>query len=137
MTLRVFAAAGLALALAGCTTIAPQQQNAVEARWAGQPAGVFFAQFGPPTADVQSGGNTLYSWKGGYRNRKVPATYAKKPDGSRGKQTSPARTDYLSCSVQLTVSSDYVIRSVRLVGDRRQPGGPSWCEEVLAGAKAS
>jgi hypothetical protein len=136
MTLRVFAAAGLALTLAGCTTIAPQT-NAVEARWNGQPAGAFFAQFGPPTGDVQSGGDTVYSWKGGYRNRKVPATYATKADGSRGKQTSPARTEYLSCAVQLTVSSDYVIRSVRLVNDRERAGGPSWCEELLAGAKAS
>jgi hypothetical protein len=136
MTLRVIAAAGLALALAGCTTIAPQQ-NAVEARWNGQPAGIFFAQFGPPTGDVQSGSDTVYSWKGGYRNRKVPATYATKADGSRGKQTAPARTEYLSCAVQLVVSSDYVIRSVRIVGDRKQPGGPSWCEQVLAGANAS
>lgn len=136
MNFRMMTAAGLLLALAGCTTTTGVARNAVESRWLGQPAGTFFAQFGPPISDVEAGSDTVYSWKGGYKTRKVPAEYEKTADGKRGKRISPARTEYLSCSVQLTVSSDYVIRSIRLVGDRKRPNGPSWCEEFLGGAKA-
>ncbi|MQW86599.1 hypothetical protein [Sinorhizobium saheli] len=136
MNFRMMTAAGLLLALAGCTTTTGVARNAVESRWLGQPAGTFFAQFGPPISDAEAGSDTVYSWKGGYKTRKVPAEYEKTADGKRGKRISPARTEYLSCSVQLTVSSDYVIRSIRLVGDRKRPNGPSWCEEFLGGAKA-
>ena len=134
MNFRMMTAAGLALALAGCTTVGPAR-NAVEARWNGQPAGTFFAQFGPPISDVDSGDSTVYSWKGGYKTLRIPAEYAKGPDGKRGKRISAARTEYLSCSVQLTVSSDYVIRSIRVAGDHRQGDGPTWCEQFLGGAK--
>ncbi|WP_307233235.1 hypothetical protein [Pararhizobium capsulatum] len=135
MNFRMITMAGLALTLAGCTTVGPAR-NAVEARWNGQPAGTFFAQFGPPVSDVESGDATVYSWKGGYKTRRIPAEYAKGPDGKRGKRISPARTEYLSCSVQLTVSSDYVIRSIHVAGDHRSAEGPSWCEQFLGDAKA-
>lgn len=134
MNFRMITMAGLALTLAGCTTVGPAR-NAVEARWNGQPAGTFFAQFGPPISDVESGETTVYSWKGGYKTRRIPAEYEKGADGKRGKRISPARTEYLSCSVQLTVSSDYVIRSIRVAGDHRSGTGPSWCEQFLGGAK--
>lgn len=134
MNFRMMTAAGLALVLAGCTTVGPAR-NAVEARWNGQPAGTFFAQFGPPVSDVESGDLTVYSWKGGYKTLRIPAEYAKGPDGKRDKRISAARTEYLSCSVQLTVSSDYVIRSIRVAGDHRQGDGPTWCEQFLGGAK--
>ncbi|NRP71305.1 hypothetical protein ILFOPFJJ_02190 [Ensifer psoraleae] len=136
MNFRMMTVAGLVLALAGCTTTSGVAKNAVETRWLGKPAGIFFARFGPPIADVESGDDTVYSWKGGYKTRKIPAEYEKTADGKRGKRISAARTEYLSCSVQLTVSSDYVIRSIRLVGDRKRANGPSWCEEFLGGAKA-
>lgn len=137
MNFRLMTAAGLALALAGCTTVGPAS-NAVEARWNGQPAGTFFAQFGPPISDVDSGSNTVYSWKGGYKRRSTPAQYAEGKDGKKGKQISPARTEFLSCSVQLTVSQDYVIKDIRILGDRKSTtGGPSWCEEFLGGKASS
>ncbi|MDK1488852.1 hypothetical protein QN219_02100 [Sinorhizobium sp. 7-81] len=135
MNFRMMTVAGLVLALAGCTTTSVVARNAVETRWLGKPAGTFFAQFGPPIADVETGDDTVYSWKGGYKTRKIPAEYEKAADGKRGKRISAARTEYLSCSVQLTVSSDYVIRSIRLVGDRKRANGPSWCEEFLGGVK--
>jgi hypothetical protein len=135
MNFRLMTVAGLALALAGCTTTGPAR-NAVESRWNGQPAGTFFAQFGPPQSDVESGDMTVYSWKGGYKKRTVPAQYAEGKDGKKGKKIASARTEVLSWSVQLTVSSDYVIRSVHVLGDRKTSTGPSWCDEFLAGDKA-
>lgn len=136
MTPRILTALSLGLALAGCTTIGPAT-NAIESRWNGQPAGTFFAQFGPPVSDVQSGDSTLYTWKGGYRTRRIDATYETKTDGTRGKRLTAARTERVSCTVQLTVTSDYVIRSIRTVSDFKRPGAPSWCEEFLAGAKGA
>lgn len=135
MNFRLMTVAGLALALAGCTTVGPAR-NAVEARWKGQPAGVFFAAFGPPQADVSSGDMTVYSWKGGYKKRTIPAQFAEGENGKKGKKIASARTEFLSCSVQLNVSSDYVIRSVQVLGDRKTSSGPSWCDEFLAGDKA-
>lgn len=110
MNFRMMTAGALGLLLAGCTTTTGITRNAVEARWLGQPAGPFFAQFGPPISDVEAGGDTVYSWKGGYKTRKIAAEYEKTADGKRGKRISAPRTEYLSCSVQLTVSSDYVDR---------------------------
>ena len=136
MNFRMMTAGALGLLLAGCTTTTGITRNAVEARWLGQPAGPFFAQFGPPISDVEAGGDTVYSWKGGYKTRKIAAEYEKTADGKRGKRISAPRTEYLSCSVQLTVSSDYVIRAIRIAGDRKRPNGPTWCEEFLGGAKA-
>ena len=135
MNFRLLTVAGLALALAGCTTVGPAR-NAVESRWNGQPAGTFFAKFGPPQSDVESGETTIYSWKGGYKKRKVPAQYAEGTDGKKGKRIAPARTEFLSCSVQLTVSSDYTIRSIKVSGDRKSSTGVSWCDEFLAGDAA-
>jgi hypothetical protein len=135
MNFRLMTVAGLALALAGCTTVGPAR-NAVEARWKGQPAGVFFAAFGPPQADVASGDMTVYSWKGGYKKRTIPAQFAEGENGKKGKKIASARTEFLSCSVQLNVSSDYVIRSVQVLGDRKSSTGPSWCDEFLASEKA-
>ncbi|KQY37046.1 MULTISPECIES: hypothetical protein [Rhizobium/Agrobacterium group] len=136
MNFRLMTVAALALALAGCTTVGPAR-NAVEARWSGQPAGVFFAAFGPPQSDVSSGDTTVYSWKGGYKKRTIPAQFAEGANGKKGKKIAAARTEFLSCSVQLSVSSDYVIRSIKVLGDVKKSSGPSWCEEFLAGQKAS
>jgi hypothetical protein len=136
MNFRLMTVAALALALAGCTTVGPAR-NAVEARWSGQPAGVFFAAFGPPQSDVSSGDTTVYSWKGGYKKRTIPAQFAEGANGKKGKKIAAARTEFLSCSVQLSVSSDYVIRSIKVLGDVKKSSGPSWCEEFLVGQKAS
>jgi len=134
MNFRLITLASLALALAGCTTVGPAG-NAVEARWKGQPAGAFFAKFGPPTSDVAAGDSTVYSWRGGYKTRQVPAVYAELPNGKKGKLVSRARSEYLRCEVQLTVSSSYVIQSIRTVIDKPGvKGGPSYCEEFLGGA---
>ncbi len=135
MNFRLMTVAGLALALAGCTTVGPAR-NAVEARWKGQPAGVFFAAFGPPQSDVSSGDMTVYSWKGGYKKRTIPAQFAEGENGKKGKKIASARTEFLSCSVQLNVSSDYVIRSIQVLGNVKKSSGPSWCDEYLASDKA-
>ncbi|SMD20287.1 hypothetical protein SAMN05880593_1529 [Rhizobium sp. RU36D] len=131
MNLRAITVAGLCLALAACTTTGTSG-NGVEARWNGQQAGAFFAKFGPPTSDSTDGNDTLYSWRGGYKTRTIPAVYETLSDGKRGKLKTPARREYASCSVQLRVSQDYVIRSVRIVSDRPGiNGGKTYCEEFL------
>lgn len=131
MKLRAITLAGLSLALAACTTTGGSG-NAVEARWNGQQAGAFFAKFGPPTSDTTEGNTTLYSWRGGYKTRTIPAVYEKAADGKKGKLKSAARREYASCSVQLRVSQDYIIRGVRIVSDRPGiDGGKTYCEEFL------
>jgi hypothetical protein len=138
MKLRLITAAGLMLALAGCTTAAvttSSRSNGVDTRWRGQSAGVFFAKFGPPISDVQSGSDTLFTWRGAYRTRTSDPQYAPSVDGKRGKLISGGRKEYLRCEVQLTVSSDYMIRGVKTVIDKPGVGSaPSYCEEFLAGA---
>jgi len=124
---------GLAVALAGCTTTGVAK-NDVETRWNGQQAGMFFAKFGPPVGDAAAGRSTIYTWRGGHKTRVVPAVY-EQVDGKKGNIISKARTEYLRCEVQLTVSPDYIIRSVRTVVDRPGVnGGQSYCEEFLGGA---
>ena len=125
--------AAFALALAGCTTTAAPK-NEVETRWIGQQAGAFFAKFGPPAGDAAAGNATTYTWRGGHKTRTVPATYETLPDGKRGKLLTRARTEYLRCEVQLTVSGDYIIRGIRTIVDRPTAGGKSYCAEFLAGA---
>ena len=110
MNSRIALLAGLALALAGCTT-ATIASNPLQARWNGKTAGSFFAAYGPPLSDTAgSGGTTLYKWRGGFMNRK-------------------------SCSVELGVNDSYRITNIRAIGDRIDPkGGPTHCEKVLDAA---
>ena len=125
--------AGLAIALSACTTTPSiATRNPVETRWVGQSAGVFFAKFGPPLSDVDSGGTTTFTWRGGYKTAKIPAQFEEGKDGKRGRQTAAARTSYLSCTVQVVVGDDYKIRSVRTISDRPGVNGPSYCAEFLA-----
>ena len=131
MNTRIITLAGLALALGGCTT-STIALNPIESRWNGQQAGTFFAKFGPPTADQQIGASTIYTWRGGYKTRTVPAKYSGGEGTKKGKLVSPARTEYLRCEVQLTVSPEYVIRSVRTIIDKPGlNGAPSYCAEFL------
>ncbi|MDS7596406.1 hypothetical protein [Agrobacterium tumefaciens] len=137
MYFRSITLAGLAIALSACTTSTGSgpsftQKSPVESRWVGQSAGVFFAKFGPPLSDTEAGSATIYNWRGGYKKATVPAKFEEGKDGKRGRQISPARTAYLSCTVQLNVSSDYRITSVRTVSDRPGVNGPSYCAEFLA-----
>ena len=131
MRFRSVMLAGLAVALTACTTTSLPATNPIESRWKGQSAGVFFAKYGPPISDTASGSETLYTWRGGYKNTRVPAQFEQTKDGKRGKQTAPARTLYLSCTVQITASEDYTIRSIRPVADRQGVNGPSYCAEFL------
>lgn len=136
MTFRNMVTAGVVaafgLAAAGCTTTGSPKSD-VEARWNGQQAGAFFAKFGPPISDTASGNSTLYTWRGGNKTRVIPATYEDLGNGKKGKLLTQARTQYLRCEVQLTVSSDYVIRSIRTVVDRPGvDGAKSYCAEFLA-----
>lgn len=133
MLIRSLILAGSALALTSCTTTSIAPKNPVETRWVGQSAGSFFAKFGPPVSDTAAGSQTLYTWKGGYKNTRVPAQFAKSEDGKRGKQTAPAKTVYLSCGIQLTTDSDYTIKRVAITRDRPGVAGPSYCAEFLGG----
>lgn len=110
MNSRIAILAGVALALAGCTT-ATIASNPLQARWNGKTAGSFFAAYGPPLSDTEGpGGTTLYKWRGGF---------------SKGR----------SCSVELTVNEAYRINNIRAVGDRIDPkDGSSHCEKVLDAA---
>lgn len=107
MKSRIAILAGVALALAGCTT-ATVASNPLQARWNGKTAGSFFAAYGPPISDTaSSGGTTLYKWRGGF---------------AKGK----------SCTVELSVNEAYKINNIRAVADRVDPkGGPTHCEKVL------
>lgn len=135
MTIRMTLLAGLALALAGCTTTGGAPRNAVETAWNGKSAGIFFAQFGPPASDTGDGGMTEYTWKGGYKTVRVPAKYAEGANGKKGKRLSAAQTRYLSCSVKLSVDETYTIRRITTISDRPGVDGASYCAEFLAGAK--
>lgn len=104
------------LALCACTTTGGPA-NPIEARWVGQSAGKFFALHSPPVSDASAGANTVYSWRGGYRKIK----------------TQDGRMANVSCSAQITVDRDYVIRNIRITSDRPGARGASYCAELLAG----
>jgi hypothetical protein len=136
MYLRSILIAGMALTLAGCTTTAGLSGDALSARWVGTEAGKFFAAYGPPASDEESGSSTTYVWRGGYKTRRTAAQY----DGAgKGKKlVARAKTEYLVCQVRLTVGEDYMIRSITKVVDKADAkGGPSWCEQFLDAAKAA
>ncbi len=135
MTIRTYAAAGLAILLAGCTTI-PMAADPISSHWVGQSAGKFFAAFGPPLTDADNGSGNIYTWQGGYKTITIPAKYADGADGKRGKQISAARKQYLRCKAEITTNSDYTIRTIKVSGDiPGVNGGPSYCAEFLVPAQ--
>lgn len=107
----------LALTLASCTTVGIAD-NPINKRWIGHSAGEFFAKYNPPLDDISSGSSTVYSWRGGYKRIKM----------ENGKSAS------VSCSAKITVSASYVIRDITITSDRPGATGPSYCQELLAGA---
>ncbi|AYC99979.1 hypothetical protein [Neorhizobium sp. NCHU2750] len=107
----------LTAALASCTTVSIAD-NPINKRWVGRPAGEFFAKYNPPIEDTASGSDTIFSWRGGYKRIKLQ-------NGSNAS---------VSCSAKLTVSDSYVIRDITITSDRPGATGPSYCEELLAGA---
>ena len=133
MTLRTFAAAGLMLALAGCTTatsmIAPAT-SPIDKRWVGQSAGGFFAAFGPPISDRDEGGSRIYTWRGGYKTIRIPVS------GGAAGQKVATRPAHVSCKADIVTSSDYTIRAIRILGDSPGSNGGSYCAELLAPAPA-
>ncbi|MGV1758376.1 hypothetical protein [Rhizobium sp. P44RR-XXIV] len=128
MNIRMTTAAGLLLALAGCSTTTTTTpglsliaSNPVQDRWEGQSAGRFFAAYGPPLTDRDESGNRVYTWRGGYKT----ITIATK-DGKKGGKR------YLSCKADIVTNQSYVIRSVRILGDQPGVSGSSYCAELLA-----
>jgi hypothetical protein len=122
------------LALASCSTTAALSGDPLSSRWVGTEAGKFFAAYGPPVDDVESGSTTIYNWRGGYRTRKSPAEYT--GEGKNKKLKARAKTEYLVCQVKLVVGSDYMIKSItRTVDKAGTKGGPTWCEQTLDAAK--
>ena len=98
--------------------------SAVSARWVGS-AGRFFASYGPPISDHDAGGGRVYNWRGGYKTVKISGEDAKKGRTAGGKL-------HLSCKADITTSSDYVIRSIEILGDMPGTTGSSYCAELLA-----
>jgi len=134
MNFRTLLIAATALTLAGCTTTASLSSDPLSARWVGTEAGKFFAAYGPPTSDEESGSTTTYVWRGGYRTRRTPAQY--KGEGKSRKVIARAHTEYLVCQVRLKVGSDYMIKSITTIVDKPgADGGPTWCEKTLDAAK--
>jgi hypothetical protein len=134
MNFRSLLIAGLALAVAGCTTTASLSGDPLSKRWVGTEAGKFFAAYGPPVSDEESGSSTTYVWRGGYRTRHIPARY--EGEGKKRKLIARARSEYLVCQVKLVVGSDYMIRSIATTVDKPgTDGGPTWCEQSLDAAK--
>ncbi|MDO6962935.1 hypothetical protein [Rhizobium alvei] len=133
MKLSIVTLAGLSLLLAGCSTTGALSTDALSKRWVGKEAGKFFAAYGPPIADTESGSSSTYNWKGGYKTRRTPAQY--EGEGKARKLVARARTDYLVCHVKLTVDSNYTITSITRITDKAGvKGGPTWCEEFLDAA---
>ncbi|PST20824.1 hypothetical protein C7U61_05815 [Rhizobium sp. JAB6] len=129
MNIRMITAAGLLLALAGCSTTTTTTtaalpllaKNPVQDRWQGQSAGRFFAAYGPPISDRDEGGNRVYTWRGGYKN----VTIVNKEGKKAGKRS-------LSCKADIVTNHSYEIRSVKILGDQPGVSGPSYCAELLA-----
>ena len=71
MKIRIAAIAALAAAvLAGCTTT-EEANTVIQSRWIGQPAELFFTQYGPPISEFPMGsGNILYTWRGGDKTQR-------------------------------------------------------------------
>lgn len=133
MNLRPLILTALGLTLAGCSTVSVSN-DPLSARWVGQEAGKFFAAYGPPASDQESGSVTTYVWRGGYKTARIPAQY--KGEGKDKKLVSKARTAYLVCQVKLVVDDSYKITSITTMVDRPAPdGGASWCEKTLDAAK--
>ncbi|MDE1156195.1 MAG: hypothetical protein PW735_10765 [Acidobacteriaceae bacterium] len=107
----------LTAALASCTTVS-LADNPINKRWVGHSAGEFFAKYNPPLDDTASGSSTIFNWRGGYKRIKL--------------QTGANAS--VSCSAKITVSDAYVIRDITITADRPGATGPSYCEELLAGA---
>lgn len=135
MNFRILTLGGLMLALAGCTTTGGIAGNPLEARWNGKSAGTFFAAYGPPISDVESGSSTVFTWRGGYKTVRVPAKHEEGQKGKKGKRIAPAKTVYLRCEARITVGQDYTIRSIQAIADRPGVNGPSYCAEFLDAAK--
>ncbi|MBL0370924.1 hypothetical protein JJB09_02685 [Rhizobium sp. KVB221] len=135
MNLRSLFLAGMALTLAGCTTTASLSTDPLSARWVGTEAGKFFAAYGPPVSDEETGSSTTYVWRGGYKTVRIPAQY--EGEGKSRKRVASARTQYLSCTVKLTVGENYMIRSITKIVDKQTgaKGEPTWCEQFLDAAK--
>jgi hypothetical protein len=134
MNFRTLLIAGMALTVSGCTTTASLSGDPLSKRWVGTEAGKFFAAYGPPVSDEESGSSTTYVWRGGYKTRRMPAQY--EGEGKKRKLVARARSEYLVCQVRLVVGSDYMIKSITKIVDKPgQDGGPTWCEQKLDAAK--
>lgn len=89
MLFRSVTLAAFAITLSACTTATDgstpsfTQKSPVETRWVGQSAGIFFAKFGPPLSDTESGSSTVYNWRGGYKKATIPAKFEEGKDGKR------------------------------------------------------
>lgn len=95
MLFRSVTLAAFAITLSACTTATDgstpsfTQKSPVETRWVGQSAGIFFAKFGPPLSDTESGSSTVYNWRGGYKKATIPAKFEEGKDGKKAGRFRP------------------------------------------------
>ena len=160
MKIRIAAIAALAAAvLAGCTTT-EEANTVIQSRWIGQPAELFFTQYGPPISEFPMGsGNILYTWRGGDKTRYIAPTYstptpAQTTTRTETKETkpgvtvtrttttgiyqpqpqmiSPPRYEELFCELQITADPTQRIVAIRASNDTDGEGlSFSRCAEVL------
>lgn len=161
MKIHIAAVAVLAAAvLSGCTTT-EEANTVIQSRWIGQPAEVFFTQYGPPISEFpMASGNILYTWRGGDKTRYIPPQYSTptpaqtttrtvtretKPGVTVTKTTtlggfptaqpqmiSPPRYEELFCELQLTADPSDRIVAIRASNDTDGEGlSFSRCAEVL------
>lgn len=70
---------GFAAIVAGCVTT-EQAGQAMQSRWIGQDADVFFQRYGAPISEFAlSSGDLMYTWRGGETTKYIAATYSNPP----------------------------------------------------------
>ena len=154
------AIATTAVILYGCTTT-EEANKAIQSRWIGPPADMFFSQYGPPESVYRmTGGGNVYTWRGGDKTRYVPAQYERvetpavarsvttevtngqvtKTSTStvgvsmpaRERMISPARNEQLFCEIQISTDPADRIQSIRASNDTDGEGlSLSRCAEVM------
>lgn len=123
MKLRTFAAAGFAIALAGCDH--PDGRRSDLQPLGRQSAGKFFAACGrrspmPTRAAATSTPGRAATRPSTFRRSMPMALRA-----SAASRCSAARKQYLRCQVEITTNADYTIRTIRVSGGIPGVSSPS------------
>lgn len=117
----------VALAVAGCSTTGTREANeAVAAKYVGQPVDAFFLEHGPPHDEHQlNSGDTMYLWA---ENALVPrGIYGLQPVSANG----PTSTDrvVVQCELQIVASRSGTIQRISVHNDTIGEWQLSRCRE--------